>query len=407
VSRFWTGFIGSIVEAWSELRIHKTRVLLSLIGVAVAVAALTDVVALGQIAEQSQREQNERWGGRPAMVGLYINSTDGSVPDAEVIDAAFATVMDRYQITYTSRNQGGSLAIQFPFGVQETNVQAVDADYGTMHRVRLTEGRWFTDADNLRMAPAIIVNEAFWQQLGSPPLATHPTVTLPGERPTTAVITAIADSPAGDTWPQLFILSSAWQGIMPPNLTELYGPPSYEAWLPVDIADQLMGLIQRDVSGSLGEGWQVDVFRSDYLAQEQYDPFAQIKILITSVAVLILLLGALSLLNISLVTVKHRIREIGIRRSFGATGGRVFFSVMMESVVATVVAGVVGVMIAILAVKNEFFELYVLQGVEDVPPFPVEAAIVGLIAATAVGALAGVLPAVVAVRVKVIDAIRY
>jgi putative ABC transport system permease protein len=69
----WTGFIGSIVEAWSELRIHKTRVLLSLIGVAVAVAALTDVVALGQIAEQSQREQNERWGGRPAMVGLYIN----------------------------------------------------------------------------------------------------------------------------------------------------------------------------------------------------------------------------------------------------------------------------------------------------------------------------------------------
>ena len=69
MNRVWTGFIGSIVEAWSELRIHKTRVLLSLIGVAVAVAALTDVVALGQIAEQSQREQSERWGGRPAMVG--------------------------------------------------------------------------------------------------------------------------------------------------------------------------------------------------------------------------------------------------------------------------------------------------------------------------------------------------
>ena len=140
--------------------------------------------------------------------------------------------MDRYQITYTSRNQGGSLAIQYPFGVQETNVQAVDADFGTMHRVRLAEGQWFTDADNLRMAPAIIVNEALWQLLGSPPLATHPTLTLPGERPTTAVITAIADSPEGDTWPQLFILSSAWQGIMPPNMTEMYGPPSYEAWVP-------------------------------------------------------------------------------------------------------------------------------------------------------------------------------
>ena len=407
MNRVWTGFIGSIVEAWSELRIHKTRVLLSLIGVAVAVAALTDVVALGQIAEQSQREQNERWGGRPAMLGMYVNSTDGSVPDAEAVNSAFDTVMDRYDISYTSRNSGGSLSIQFPFGVQETNVQAVDADYGTMHRVRLTEGQWFTDSDNLRMAPAIIVNEAFWQQLGSPPLATHPTVTLPGERPTTAVITAVADSPPGDTWPQLFMLSSAWQGIQPPGMGEMYGPPSYEAWVPIDIADQLMPLIQRDVAGALGEGWQVEVYRNDYLAQEQYDPFAQIKILITAVAGLILLLGALGLLNISLVTVKHRIREIGIRRSFGATGGRVFFSVMMESVVATVVAGVVGVMVAILAVKNELFEQYVLQGVEDVPPFPVEAALVGLIAATAVGALAGILPAIIAVRVKVIDAIRY
>ena len=113
------------------------------------------------------------------------------------------------------------------------------------------------------------------------------------------------------------------------------------------------------------------------------------------------------LLNISLVTVKHRIREIGIRRSFGATAGRVFFSVMMESVVATVVAGIVGVMIAIAVVKNQLFETYVLQGIEDVPPFPVEAALVGLAAATVVGALAGILPAVIAVRVKPIDAIRY
>ena len=48
--RLWTGLVGSVVEAWAELRIHRTRVLLSLIGVAVAVAALTGIVALGAIA---------------------------------------------------------------------------------------------------------------------------------------------------------------------------------------------------------------------------------------------------------------------------------------------------------------------------------------------------------------------
>jgi putative ABC transport system permease protein len=409
VNRVWTGLVGSIVEAWSELRINKTRVLLSLIGVAVAVAAITDVVALGQIAEQAQREQSERWSGRPAMLALQAyDPASGATPDPEVVDAAFDTVMERYGISYTSRNQGGSLSIQFPVGVMDSGVQAVDADYGTMHRVRLDEGRWFTDEDNKRMAPAVIVNEWFWQQLGSPPLATHPTITLPGERPTTAVIIGITASPPGDTYPQLLMLSTAWRQIMPADVAQMYGPTNYEAWVPVDLADQLMELIRRDVAGSLGAEWQVDVYRSDYLAQMgDSDPYAQIKLLIGGVAGLVLLLGALGLLNISLVTVKHRIREIGIRRSFGATAGRVFFSVMMESVVATVVAGIVGVMIAIAVVKNQLFETYVLQGIEDVPPFPVEAALVGLAAATVVGALAGILPAVIAVRVKPIDAIRY
>ena len=116
---------------------------------------------------------------------------------------------------------------------------------------------------------------------------------------------------------------------------------------------------------------------------------------------------ALGLLNISLVTVRQRVREIGIRRSFGATAGRVFFAVMMESVVATLAAGVIGVFLAVLIVTSPMATDFIGQGVTDLPPFPLEAALIGLGAATLVGALAGLLPAIVPVRVKVIDAIRF
>jgi putative ABC transport system permease protein len=75
--------------------------------------------------------------------------------------------------------------------------------------------------------------------------------------------------------------------------------------------------------------------------------------------------------------------------------------------VATVAAGIVGVMAAILIVKNPWVESLIADGVSDLPPFPVEAALLGLGAAVLVGAIAGLLPALVAVRVKVIDAIRY
>jgi putative ABC transport system permease protein len=252
----------------------------------------------------------------------------------------------------------------------------------------------------------VIVNEVFWNLLGAPDLRTHPTVSLPGPQPATAVITAVTPSPPYEDYPSMFVLTTAWDRIASPqSKAQLY--PTYEAWVPVELADELTGRIQRDISGALGEDWQTDVTRNDYLAYSDEDPLLFIKLLVTGVAVLILLLGALGLVNISMVTVRQRIREIGIRRSFGATAGRVFFAVMMESVVATVVAGVAGVALAVLIVKNPWVESFVAQGIEDVPAFPLEAALIGLASATLVGALAGLLPALVAVRVKVIDAIRY
>jgi len=132
-----------------------------------------------------------------------------------------------------------------------------------------------------------------------------------------------------------------------------------------------------------------------------------LKLAVGGVAGLVLLLGALGLVNIALVTVRQRIREIGIRRSFGATAGRVFFAVMMESIVASVAAGVIGVAVAVLIVQNPLVREKLAGALIDVPAFPIEAALIGLVSAAGVGALAGLLPALVAVRVKVIDAIRY
>ena len=213
-------------------------------------------------------------------------------------------------------------------------------------------------------------------------------------------------SPDYEDFPTAFLLTQSFDRIASEE-QKAQAYPAFEAWVPLELSDQLTTLIQRDIAGALGTDWQTDVTRNDYLAYSDEDPLLFIKLLVTGVAVLILLLGALGLVNISMVTVRQRIREIGIRRSFGATAGRVFFAVMMESVVATVVAGIVGVAIAVLVVKNPWVTSFVAQGIDDVPPFPIEAALIGLASATAVGALAGLLPALVAVRVKVIDAIRY
>ena len=119
-----------------------------------------------------------------------------------------------------------------------------------------------------------------------------------------------------------------------------------------------------------------------------------------------LALGAISLINVQLVTVQQRVREIGIRRSFGATSGRVFVSIMLESVVGTLLAGIAGVGAAIAIL--DYFPILAMMNMPmtEVPPFPMGIALNGVLAATAIGAAAGILPGIYATRIRPIEAMR-
>ena len=64
--------IGALVEAWGEVKVQKARVVLSLVGVTAAVAAMSLVIAMGDLLEQWQRESMEAYAGRE--VTLHINA---------------------------------------------------------------------------------------------------------------------------------------------------------------------------------------------------------------------------------------------------------------------------------------------------------------------------------------------
>ena len=396
-----TGFVALLVEAWAELHIHKTRILLALIGVALSVAALTTVVGLGNMAREGMVQAQEQSGGRAATVSVEVFTETGN-EDPAVLKAAFDSLLERYAVEYASRRAFGQVPFQFPLGVLATETTVVDRSYGEMRRVNLAAGRWFTEADAAALAPAVIINEAFHRQLGEPDLAVNPVVQIFQQRPIAATVVGVTPDLHEGAMPTAMMLTDHYERW---GLGGAGGPPpALEMWLPVDAEPALTAAITGDLQAQFPAA-HVQVYRSDYAAWG--DPFEGIQWAVGGIAGLVLLLGAVGLLNISMVTVKYRVREIGIRRSFGATSGRIFFGVMLESVVATFVAGVVGVMLAVAVVKSPWIQDLIAQGISELPPFPVEAALIGIGAATAVGALAGLIPALVAVRVKVIDAIRY
>ncbi|WP_223690909.1 ABC transporter permease [Leifsonia poae] len=209
---FLTSVWGAVIEAWQEVRIHRLRVLLSLIGVAVAVCALTTVVGLGGVAGQAITESNERNGGRPALLSVNATAPDGSAPDGSGtgagIDTAWREVLDRYSIRYASSVINAGATVQFRDGAVPLQVTIVDQPYATMHRVTLDAGTWFDRTDRERLAPALVVNTVFWNRLGSPDLATHPTAQLLGEHPQTGVVIGVARTAEWETEPRAYLLAS-------------------------------------------------------------------------------------------------------------------------------------------------------------------------------------------------------
>ena len=399
-----SGFVGALGEAWAELRHHKLRVLLSLIGIAVSVGAIAAVLALGDYMRQSSIEQSDRYGGREATIAIYAYPTDGGVLDTAAFDANVQAAAERFGLTHMTRRVdqlSTNAMVQTSDFVRPVMTRLADPDYALIHRTKLLAGRWFTAADLDWLAPPVIISQSLWEALGAPSLATSPTLELTGILAGTYRIVGVtpAEYP-GDTSKTITLPTDAYLD-RTETLTQ-NDSMTWELWVSPDAVDEIGPQLAAQLRAASGNTVQVDVQRADWGSRPENQQSAEMFELITGlIAGLVLLLGGLGLVNIQLVAMRQRIREIGVRRSFGATSGRIFTAVLLENIVATV-----GIALAII-VMRVLFSLEVLTPLEDNPPFPLRAAFVALAAAVGIGAIAGFLPALAAVRAKVIDALRF
>lgn len=403
-----SGFFGALADAWSEIRVHKMRVLLSLIGIAVSVAALTAVIAFSEYQQQFQTEQSDRWGGRSATIVVTVSAENGDPVDFDAFGERFQRVSERFGFSHTARvAQGVMFPMQLSDGVVDVNGRLLDPAYSQIHREQLLEGRWFRDADTEVLAPPVVITEALWDRIGRVPLDQHPTIAIFGDAGGVyQVIGVVPRQGFGDEELRVDVLYDSYRDRVD-RLPE-GAWPQYEIWVDADQAAEIGPVLAMDLRAGLPEGQAVSVSRSDWAASPgMADSMKTFELITGGIAALILALGALSLINIQLVAMRQRVREIGVRRAFGATAGRVFVSVLLESLVATTVAGILGIAIVVAVLRSDWVIPAMFPGMQDVPPFPMRAALTGLVASVVVGAVAGFIPAMVALRVKVIDAIRF
>lgn len=140
-------------------------------------------------------------------------------------------------------------------------------------------------------------------------------------------------------------------------------------------------------------------------AEEQLNIFDSILGIVTTfvaaIAGISLLVGGIGIMNIMLVSVTERTREIGLRKAIGASSGMVLSQFLIEAIVLTLLGGLMGLGFAYL------YGLVVKQLANIEPVFSFQAVGIAFVISVIVGIIFGIAPALKAARMKPIDALRY
>jgi putative ABC transport system permease protein len=396
------------VVALRALQRHPMRTVLTALGIIIGVGAVITMVGLGQGARHEVEQQVNRLGQNVVLVfpgarqlgGVSIGGGESNtltVEDAlairdeipEVI-AASPEVRSQRVIVYGNRNW-------------RTRVYGQSADYLQIRQWPLESGRMYTEEDVDRAALVAVVGQTIVEELfeGADPIGE--TIRVRGLPLTViGVLAPKGMSLMGSVQDDIVLVpySTAFQRV---------SGRSHAMVINVQVFDgAAMGIAQQKITDLLRERHRLAPHQeNDFTVQTQEEVAAAatetsrvMTVLLASIAAISLFVGGIGIMNVMLVSVTERTREIGLRLSVGARGRDVLTQFLIESVVLCLLGGIGGILIGVLSTN-------LIAAYAGWPAlFSTEAMIAAVSVSAAVGLFFGFYPAWKAARLDPIVALR-
>lgn len=170
------------------------------------------------------------------------------------------------------------------------------------------------------------------------------------------------------------------------------------------IADQVVHVLEKRHQCAGEEYFQVQSFQD--VMQSMNEMLGMVTAFISFVAGISLLVGGIGVMNIMLVSVTERTREIGIRKSLGAKTSSIMLQFLAEAAILTVIGGLIGIILGILAAYGICSVISGSIGMTIIPGISPTVIFVATLFSCAVGVFFGIYPAKKAARLSPIEALR-
>ena len=415
----------NILLAISGLRANKMRTLLTMLGIIIGIGSVIGIVMVGDSMTNSMTSSLQEMGANTVQISLQQreseNGTSYSVYmdeedyiNDEMIEAFLQDYGDVVESVSLQESMGSGRVTE---GHRYANVSisGVNSGYQSANHLTMLGGRFIGDKDNKGVKNVAVVSDRLVNNMfgqGQNPLGKEIKVNCGKEQYTFTIIGVYqyeqnammammgAAASDADITTDLFIpIQTEWkltgtiEGYYYINVMTKQGTDSRA--LAQDFQDYFNRFYTRN------QDFQIMAISLDSVIDQYASMMGTVQVAIAVIAAISLLVGGIGVMNIMLVSVTERTREIGTRKALGAKNSAIRMQFIVESVIICLIGGIIGIIFGMLLG-------YAGASLLGFPAHPsVDAILIAVCFSMAIGVFFGYYPANKAAKLDPIEALRY
>ena len=386
------------------------RCFLTMLGVIIGVGAVIAMLAIGQGSKNSIRAQISEMGSNMIMIFPGAENRGGvrqSSDDMQTLKPADYEAIVNQATTVAHISPSVSSSGQWINGNNNypSQLQGVNSEYLDIRQRKVTQGEMFTEDDVKRAAKVVVIGKTLVENLfpdGSDPVGK---VVRFGSIPMTII--GVLDEKGYNTMGQdqdnmaLAPYTTVMKRILATDyLQGMQASAKNEEETQQTIAE-ITDILRTQHKLKDTDQDNFTIRSMQELAEMISSTSAMMTILLAAVAGISLLVGGIGIMNIMIVSVTERTREIGLRMSIGARGNDIMMQFLIEAVIISVTGGILGILLGA-------FTTWMIKVIAHWPVvIEASSVVLSFVVCTAIGIIFGFYPAAKASNLDPIEAIRY